>query len=178
MTQDEFEKLRARLEEQLRMDVEMLYEAHRVKLRAFETIRRAHAELRGEEMPEEVPVPGAGRRRTVLTLPSAVPAAPAPRAVLPPERTRSKAWSVILGIEEALDQVPEEFDKHDLMRALGYEPSRATLFRALETLRQEGIIALIEQGTGRTPSRFRKLPQAATVESGNTNDAAQATEPG
>jgi hypothetical protein len=173
MTQDEFEKLRARLEEQLRIDVEMLYEAHRVKLRAFETIRRAHAELRGEEMPEEVPVPGAGRRRTVLTLPPAAAA-----SVLPPEKTRSKAWSVILGIEEALDQLPEEFDKHDLVRALGYEPSRATLFRALETLRQEGFIALIEQGTGRTPSRFRKLPQAATAEPGDTNDAAQATEPG
>jgi hypothetical protein len=176
MTQDEFEKLRERLEEQLRMDVEMLYEAHRVKLRAFETIRRAHAELRGEEMPGEVR--GAGRRRTVLTLPSAVPSAPNPQAALPPERTRSKAWTVILGIEEALDQVAEEFDKHDLVRVLGYEPSRATLFRALETLRQEGIVAIVQQGTGRTPSRFRKLPQAATVESGETNGPAQATEPG
>jgi len=140
MTQEEFEKLRTRLEEQLRADVEMLYEAHRVKLRAFETIRRAQAELEGEEVP------------------APMSEAPAPA---PPLKTRGKAGEVLAAVEEALERIPDEFDKNDLHRALGFAPSRPTLFRALDTLRQEGIIAVAEPGSGRTPSRFRKRAAAA-----------------
>jgi hypothetical protein len=156
MTQDEFEKLRARLEEQLRLDVEMLYEAHRVKLRAFETIRRARAELEGSEMP---PLSGA-ERPFVRTL----QAPPPPQAPAPAVRTRGEAWSVLSGIAGALEALPEEFDKYDLVRALGEEPSKATLARALETLCKEKIIKLAKAGTGRTPARYRKLQGAAAAE--------------
>jgi len=148
MTQDEFEKMRERLEEQLRVDVEMLYEAHRVKLRAFETIARAHAELHGEEAPAP---PARGRRRSVLTLPAA-PAAPEP-----PARTRGKAGAVFDAVQAVFDQLPEEFDKNDLHRALGFVPNRPTLFRALELLQEEGV-AIAKPGLGRIPTRFRKLP--------------------
>jgi len=156
MTQEEFEKLRTRLEEQLRADVEMLYEAHRVKLRAFETIRRAQAELEGEEIPSAGP-PFEGRR-AVLKLPAPMSEAPAPA---PPIKTRGKAGEVLAAVEEALERIPDEFDKNDLHRALGFAPSRPTLFRALDTLRQEGVLAVAEPGSGRTPSRFRKLSAAA-----------------
>jgi len=159
MTQDEFEKLRARLEEQLRLDVEMLYEAHRVKLRAFETIRRARAELEGSEMP---PLSGAGRP-AVPTL----QAPPPPQAPAPAVRTRGEAWSVLSGIEGALDGLPDEFDKHDLLRALGGKPSKATLARALETLRKEKVIAITQPGTGRIPARYRKLQGADSAEAGD-----------
>jgi hypothetical protein len=156
MTQDEFEKLRARLEEQLRQDVEMLYEAHRVKLRAFETIRRARAELEGSEMP---PLSGAGRP-AVPTL----QASPAPQPPAPAVRTRGEAWSVLSGIEGALAELPEEFDKYDLVRVLGEKPSKATLARALETLCKEKIIAITQKGVGRFPARYRKLQgDAATA---------------
>ena len=171
MTQDEFEKLRARLEEQLRLDVEMLYEAHRVKLRAFETIRQARAELEGSERP---PVSSAERRAPpVLTLRAAPPVPAAP-----PVRTRGEAWSVLNGVEEALAQLPEEFDKNDLVRALGYEPSRATLFRAFDTLRADGILQLVRQGSGRQPSRFRKLPGATLLEPRNAAETERAAESG
>jgi hypothetical protein len=154
MTQDEFEKLRARLEEQLRLDVEMLYEAHRVKLRAFDTIRQARAELEGSERP---PVSSTERRPPPAFTPLAAPPAP-------PVKTRGEAWSVLAGVHTALGKLPEEFDKYDLVRALGQEPSKATLARALDTLCKEKIIAISKQGTGRTPARFRKLKRTAAPE--------------
>lgn len=156
MTQDEFEKLRARLEEQLRLDVEMLYEAHRVKLRAFETIRQARAELERSERPP-VSTAFSIERRPVSAL-RAAPPAPAP-----PVATRSGSWSVLDRILEALGELPEEFDKYDLVRVLGQEPSKATLARALDGLCQEKVIAITQKGVGRFPARFRKLPRAAAL---------------
>jgi len=175
MTEDEFEKLRARLEEQLRLDVEMLYEAHRVKLRAFETIRRARAELEGSEMP---PIAGAERRPPL----SPAAAQPSP-ASAPPAKTRGEPGTVLSGIEAALPELPAEFDKYDLERALGHKPSKATLARALDALRKERIIAISQKGTGRSPARFRKIqggetgePRDATAADPETADGARTAE--
>jgi hypothetical protein len=161
MTQDEFEKLRARLEEQLRLDVEMLYEAHRVKLRAFETIRQARAELEGSERP---PV------ATVSTVSNLEPRPPEladeeaqPAPVAPAVKTRGEAWSVFDEIVYVLGKLPDEFDKYDVVRAIGQTPSKATLARALEALCKENILAISTPGFGRYPARFRKLPRAALL---------------
>jgi len=154
MTQDEFEKLRARLEEQLRADVELLYEAHRVKLRAYETIRRARAELEeGDLSMAAAPLPPGSPQ-----LPAPEPKAAAP---LTKSGTRSQAGSILYALEEILDQLPEEFDKNDVHRLLGYVPSRPTLARAFETLRDEGILAVSAPGSGRMPMRFRKCAAAS-----------------
>jgi DNA-binding PadR family transcriptional regulator len=58
---------------------------------------------------------------------------------------------------DLLPQLPERFDKNDVQRALGFTPSRSTLFRALEELQMEGVIAVETAGSGRTPSKFRKV---------------------
>jgi len=163
MTQDEFEKLRARLEEQLRRDIEMLYEAHRVKLRAFETIRQARAELDGSERP---PAPSAEQRPPALA-PAARPA-PAPA---PAVKTRGEAWSVLDGVVDALAELPAEFDKYDLVRALGQKPSKATLARALDTLCKGKVLAVSKPATGRTPARFRKLRGIAAPEPRGAEEA-------
>jgi hypothetical protein len=163
MTQDEFEKLRVRLEEQLRLDVEMLYEAHRVKLRAFETIRQARAELEGSERP---PVSSAEPRPPVLAHQAARPA-----LVAPAVKTRGEAWSVLDEIVDVLGKLPDEFDKYDLVRAIGQTPSKATLARALEALCKEDVLAISKQGFGRYPARFRKLPRAALLVAGDAEVA-------
>jgi hypothetical protein len=144
MTPAEFEALRLRLEEQLRVDVELLYEAHRVKLRAFETVLRAQADIEntGYTVTAEV-------ARPPLALPSATEPVREP--------PRRKAWSVLDAVEEALEQVPELFDKNDLHRAIGQAPSRATLSRALEMLIREGRIKVEQDGVGRQPAIYRKL---------------------
>lgn len=144
MTPAEFEALRLRLEEQLRADIELLYEAHRVKLRAFETVLRAQADVScgGYTVAAEVTRPSL-----------ALAASPEP----PREPSRRKAWSVFDAVEEALEQVPELFDKTDLHRAIGQTPSRATLARTLEMLVRDGRIKVEQVGVGRQPTLFRKL---------------------
>jgi hypothetical protein len=148
MSHDDLETLRARLEEQLRRDIEILQEAHRIKLRAVETIRQARAE----------PMRAA----------SPVPTAPPPPQ--PPRQTRRGAWSVINELEALLPKLPEEFDKRDVIARLGYTPSKATLARAFDVLRQEGVLAISETGIGRQPSRFRKLAKAAPAEPGDATE--------
>lgn len=148
MTPAEFEALRLRLEEQLRADVELLYEAHRVKLRAFETVLRSQADVSG---------PGYTVAATVVKErtgpPLALPASPEP----PREPSRRKAWAVFEAVEEALEQVPELFDKTDLEQVIGQKPSRATLARTLQMLVRDGRIKVEQTGIGRYPTLFRKL---------------------
>ena len=141
MTPADFEALRLRLEEQLRADIELLYEAHRVKLRAFETVLRAQTDV-CHPVSAEVTRP-----------PLVLAAAPEPAR----EPSRRKAWSVFDAVEEALEQVPEVFDKNDLHRAIGQTPSRATLARTLQMLVSDGRIKVEQVGSGRYPTLFRKL---------------------
>jgi len=149
----DYEIYRQRLEEQLRTDVELLYEAYRAKLRAYETVVRTRAEIgAGPWPPADLPLslpPAPG-------LEKASPAAPSAPA-LPPKRPRSKAYSVIEAVEGVLDTLEEVFDRNDLIRALGYEPNRATLHRILTELTDAGFIAIEEHGGGKSPNRYRRL---------------------
>ena len=166
-TQD-YESFRQELERQLRADVELLYEAYRVKLRAYETVCRARGELEGgswESRPADLP--------PLLPLPSE-PAAPVLRQAAPPPPApletapalpKAEPAAVYYDLVAALERVGEEFDKRDLLEALGYEPRRATLYRALMYLEEDKKIALIERGSGRQASRYRRLdPVAASRE--------------
>jgi hypothetical protein len=65
---------------------------------------------------------------------------------------------VLHDILDALPQLPEVFDKADVVRILGYVPHRATLNRAWIRLRTEGKIAIDHPHDGRRPTRYRKLP--------------------
>ncbi|HEX3525811.1 MAG TPA: hypothetical protein VH988_01985 [Thermoanaerobaculia bacterium] len=139
MEPNHFEALRARLEDQLRADVELLHEAHRVKLRAFETVWRAQAEVAQMQAP-----------------PAAAPVAPAGTAEA---GSRTEGWSVLFSIQEKMGQIPEVFDKNDIAAALGFMPKRATLFRAFDELRADGWIQDESPSEGRRPARYRKLAQ-------------------
>jgi len=62
-------------------------------------------------------------------------------------------------ILDVFPQLPEVFDKADVVRILGYVPHRATLNRAWGRLLQEGKIVMAHHSQGRRPTRYRKLPQ-------------------
>jgi hypothetical protein len=147
MEYNRLDALRARLEEQLRADIELLQEVHRVKLRAFETVWRAQADLA-----ETATSAGTGERRPVLSLPTGTTETGTAQPVPRPE-----AWSVLFAILESWDEIPEIFDKNELARVLGFTPKRATLFRALDELRRDGCLKKESESEGRTPARFRKL---------------------
>jgi prophage antirepressor-like protein len=95
--------------------------------------------------------------------PAAPPALP-PAQQPAPVKPRREAWAVYDDVCEALEQVGPQFVRADIVRALGYEPERSSLHRALLELRREGTIKLVEEGSGRVPSRWAKVAQT-TAES-------------
>jgi len=153
MSAADYEHYRQGLEEQLRADVEMLYQAYLAKLRAYETISRAPGPLSVEALlPTEL----------ALHLPpapaTAPAAAPGPQAQVPP---RAKAYQVEDAVTEALDKLPEVFDKFDVLQLLDFEPKPATLHRALKKLRYDDVIAVERSGSGRLTTFFRKVGSTA-----------------
>ena len=134
MTRKEYEERRRAFEEQYRAEAAQLNAAHEVRMRSLERLwQEASDPKRAAARPE------APRR--------------APKPIRPP-------YSVLNELEEALPRLPEIFDRKDIARALGYEPSRTTLFRALEELKKEGAIELETYSEGGAMTRYRKLPTA------------------
>ena len=154
MTSDSYERLRERLEEQLRADIELLQEAHRAKIRALETVARARGELEGRPGIAAVAplAPPAPVRASAPASPVPPPAVPAP-----PARKHRGAYEIHEAVEAALAKVGETFDRNDLCAALGFVPSRSTLYRVLGDLMQERKIDLVGAANGNQPTRYRKL---------------------
>lgn len=129
MTEEEFEDRRRELEERHRADVALMNEAHEARLRSLEELRQAGGPTdRGHAAPE--------------------PSPPAPAR---------QPGRVLEDLGEALIDLPEVFDKNDVARVLGYEPSRATLLRALRQLKADGEIAQESYSMGGVTTRYRKL---------------------
>jgi hypothetical protein len=165
---------RQQLDEQFRAAVQLLYEGCCARLRAAEAAYLAQGRLDPASLPPftfgapglplpELPLPP----RAALPEPAAPALPPAPQ-VAPPqasaprvEKQKRRRWGpneLRDDVLAALDRVGEEFDRTDLVRALGYEPRRSTLHGLLTDLAdREGLLAVVKHGTGRKPSRYRKL---------------------
>ena len=133
MRQDEYERRKARLDEQLRSGIELLESAHRAQMRALDLVWMMQAEEPpAEPEPEE-------------------PAAPLPE---PPRRRR--APEVDADVRGALPSLPETFTRREVCEALGYEPDRAALYRTLTDLTREGAIRVENPGGGQRAATYRK----------------------
>ncbi len=147
MPTGEYERYRQQLDAQLRADVELIHEAYRAKLRAYETVARA----RGEDFE---PRPAAD---LTLGLPPVPPSAPAPQPVqAAPPAVRGHAYQVEDAIVAVLGNLPEVFDKFAVGQALGFEPRRSTLHRTFKHLVAEGVLQVEQHGTARIPTLYRK----------------------
>ena len=142
MDQAEYQRLRRQLDEELHVGIELLQAGHRVKVEALDA--------RWREESEAAPASSPAAPEPVPEEPS-VPTA----AALP--RERREAGEVLADVEAALERVGEEFLKSDLCQALGYEPQRSSLHRALWELQKEGVIEIESQGIGRRATRYRKV---------------------
>jgi hypothetical protein len=139
MTREVFERRKQKLEEELQSGIELLQAAHRVQMRALEMVWMLAAEEAGEV---SRPVP-------------------APREPREPERASTRDQSKGLAeVEEDLravrEQLPDVFDRSDVVQALGYEPDRRMLYKLLQGMLRAGELVLEVRGLGRTPSRYRK----------------------
>lgn len=141
MTREEYEERKRALEAQHSADVALMNVAHQARLRTLEDLWQCTATHAVSPQPMAAPV---------LPSPPPAPPVPAPK----PKRAR---FSVLDDLITAFPGLPETFDKNDIIRALGYEPSRATLFRALLALSKEGRITNVSYSIGGATTRYRKL---------------------
>jgi hypothetical protein len=138
MTNEQYEQLKVRLAEQLREGVALLEEGYQRQLRALELVWRADAN-------GAAPL---GQESTAAAAPGGLAVKPA--------RPRLAGGRLLEDLRTALPRIPEVFDKNDLLRALGYEPERSSLHRALTRLIHEGVVVLDSQGAGKIPAKFSK----------------------
>lgn len=141
MNQGEYQRLRRQLDEDLRVGMEMLHAGHQAKVDALDA--------RWQEEPGPAPA-----SRPATSEPEPEPVTPAPS-----ERKRLEAGELLNDVEAALALMGDQFLKTDLCRALGYEPHRSSLYRALRELERNGILEIQSQGLGRRASFYRKIRQ-------------------
>jgi len=162
MRHGEYEQRRRALETQFREDVELLRAGYQAKLRALEMLWMASP---GEALPPAAASEMLGSSETQQvseTVASPEPPEPPepseaaePAPVMEPE---SRRGMVREEIEAAFAALPDEFERQDVLRVLGYEPPRATLFRVLNQLVSEGWISIVSYSIGRLSTRYSKLP--------------------
>lgn len=141
MTQQEYEERLRALEAQLQADIAMVQAGHEARVRSLESLWQA-----AKAGDEKAAVPAAAP-----AVPAAAPAAPAapPKPARPPGTTYDD-------LLDALPRLPEEFDKRDVIRVLGYKPPYSTLLRALKFLKESGEITAVGI-PGDYRSVFRKV---------------------
>ncbi len=150
MTRGEYEERRRALEAQREADIAMINAAHEIRVRSLDKLWQAAAEDSADFT--RPAAPGNGSRAA----PAAVPAVSAPPAAA--RRKMRGRGEVQNDLYEAFHQLPEVFDKRDITRLLGYEPARATLFRALRQLMDGGAVAVEDHSLPRTIlTAFRKI---------------------
>lgn len=144
MTREEYEERRRAFEEQHRADVALMNAAQEARIRSLDRLWQ-------EELD----------RQPSAAVPEASPAL-APVQPAPAPRPMRERYSVVTDLDDVLPGLPEIFDRRDVIRALGYEPPRTTLYHALAQLQKEGAIAIETLSGGGARVRYRKLPAEDT----------------
>jgi hypothetical protein len=157
MRHSEYEQRRRALETQFREDVELLRAGYQAKLRALEMLWMASPETR--RLSETLDSSETQEVSETVSSPEAPE--PAQEPAPPAQEPESRRGMVREEIEAAFEALPEEFDRQDLIRVLGYEPPRATLFRVLNQLVAEGWLSIASYSIGRSSTRYSKLPDLA-----------------
>lgn len=145
MTDDELLQQKRRLDEQLEVAISWLREAHRTQVRALEAVWAASRQEGDGHAAAQAPVE-------------------APVAL--PERPRRGSLEVYDEVVAILEKLPVNFNKNDVCRLLGAPPDRVALFRALQRLGDEKRIEVVEQGSGRRTTVYRRIDGSGAVSSG------------
>lgn len=151
MKRSEYERRRRALEETLEGELATLRAAHQIRLRSLEALWLADPE---EDAPPQTP--------------AAPPMPPPSRPALP---------QISVALEEILPRLPEVFDKGDVVRLLGWSPSRATLHRVLGNLVFERRLTIESFGGGRISNKYRKRVPADEAQKQPPEDATSASGP-
>lgn len=155
MNDDEYERRRRALEEMYQADLLMVRAAHETRLRCLDTLRQAQ----GAPAAQENGAAGAVENHPSKDDPTAppLPSPPRPAPAAPPKSARPRNPDLRTAIEEALPGLPEVFTKEDVVRAIGFTPSRSSLQRVLMDLDTKQIIRFGELSNGWHPTTYRKV---------------------
>jgi hypothetical protein len=155
MQAHEYEGRKRSLDTQLANGIDLLRAAHRAQRLALDLVWRA-----SPWNPRPEPLPLQEQEVTGAPLPS--PGEPTPATAEPKApRRRWGAGELDEAVVAALDRLPETFDRHDVVAALGDTPDRSSLFRVLEVLCYEGILEVARRGGGRVTTRYRRREPAS-----------------
>ena len=149
MTQEEYEERRRALEQELQRDLALIHAAHEARVRSLDRLRRLAME--GNES-EAVSIPGKEEQDRTGTMGDAVP--PAPAASRKPS---SPPGAFLSDLRDVFSQLPEVFDKKDVVQLVGYEPTHSTFHRALTRLQDEDSVAIEDYSDGAMHTTYRKL---------------------
>jgi hypothetical protein len=158
----EYQRLRRQIDEELRAGIDMLQAGYRAKVEALDAL---WVEPPSEKVPAtepELSAPPAPEPPAPSSPEPSVPPIPEPAA--PPAESKSarrRDGEIQADLEAALEQVADVFLASDLCRALGYEPPRTSLYRALATLQREGILKIESPGEGRRANLYRRVRNEA-----------------
>jgi hypothetical protein len=136
MNDDEYERRKRALEEMYQADLTMVRAAHETRLRCLDALRQAS--------------PSPADSAAGLRPPTPPPPTPQPAA-------RNQNPDLREAVLEALPSLPELFTKDDVVRAIGFTPSRSSLQRILMDLDAKKTIRFEELSQGRHPTTYRKL---------------------
>ncbi len=144
MDRAEFERRKSHLESELESGIELLRAGFRAQMKALEQLWLLDA----------AGAPAAPAREEA---PGASSSSPRQAASPPLDRKRRPANELHQLVVTLLPQLPEVFDRTDILPRLGFQPRRSTFHSVLENLERSGAITKVESGRGAAPSRYRRL---------------------
>lgn len=155
MTRSEYEARRRRLDEELRAVLDAVQAGHQARVQLLDLMW------------------GMSNTGAGLPEPAAAPS-PAPPPPEPEPRPRRRGPGQLLdAVLEVLPGLPELFSKDDIEQAVGERIDRASLFRILRELEQDGWLRTETPGRGRYPTVYRRLCYAASAP--DAGDGAEAS---
>jgi hypothetical protein len=149
MTEEEYAERRRALEQELQRDLALIHAAHEARVRSLDRLRRLAME--GNE-PEAASIPGKEEHDRTGTMGNEVPPATAAS-----RKPASPPGAFLNDLRDVFSQLPEVFDKEDVVRLVGYKPTHSTFHRALTRLQDEGSVAIEDYSEGGVHTTYRKL---------------------
>ena len=146
MTQDEYERSKARLAEQRRGAIEMVEAGYQAQLKALEL----YWSLQNGK--SEVPQAKGVSSEAPAVFPASEMEAPPPVKAAP----RRSAPEVDADVREAFPRFPETFTRREVCQALGYEPHRGALYQSIQKLVLTGFARILEPGMGHRAVVYQK----------------------
>ena len=140
MTRSEYEAQRRRLDEEMRVAIEMVRAGHQAKIQVLDLLLT----MSGEGTPEPVA------------------AAPLPEAEIRPRRRG--IGDLLHEVAAIIPRLPVLFTKDDVEKELAEPADRASLYRALRELEEDGWHTTETFGRGRKPAVYRRLVPGASTE--------------